>query len=256
MTHCSDEDLLLEYYGEPSTAAAHRAACDECTARFRELKASLDVVTLDEPERGDHYGLEVWQAIRHRLPARRAKWHELFDLRWAAAAAALVLLAAGFTAGRLWPGGEQPVATTRPGVTAIVAADDGEAQRRVMLMAVSEHFDRSDRVLAEIMNGRGPRDLSAEQAWAGDLVAASRLYRQNVLALNEPSVAAVLEEVERALLDIVHQPSRATAADLEEIRRRIDSAALLFKVRVMTNELQQQLEQPSPRQTTSTSTIG
>ena len=76
------------------------------------------------------------------------------------------------------------------------------------------------------------------------------------MAINEPAVAAVLEEVERVLLDIVHQPPDATAADLEEIRRRIDSAALLFKVRVMSNELQYRLDQPPPVRPTITSTIG
>jgi hypothetical protein len=54
----------------------------------------------------------------------------------------------------------------------------------------------------------------------------------------------------------VHQPPGATAADLEEIRHRIDSAALLFKVRVMSNELQYRLEEPPPVRPTTTSTIG
>jgi hypothetical protein len=55
----------------------------------------------------------------------------------------------------------------------------------------------------------------------------------------------------------VHQPSGATAADLNEIRRRIESASLLFKLRVMANELQQRLEESSsPATTSSTSTIG
>jgi hypothetical protein len=256
MNHCSDDDLLLEYYGEPPSAAAHLSVCGECTARFRELRASLDALALDAPERGEHYGLEVWQAIRHRLPVRDPRWYQLLDLRWAyAAAAAVVLLATGFAAGRLWPDSAGPASAAPAAAVAAVAADDEEARRRVVLTAVSEHFDRSDRVLAEVMNVPGPRDLSAEQAWAGDLVAASRLYRQNVIAIDEPAIAAVLEEVERVLLDIVHQPSRATAADLDDIRRRIDSAALLFKVRVMTSELQRQLQQPSTR-STSTSTIG
>jgi len=164
------------------------------------------------------------------------------------------LLAAGFTAGRNWPPGDlvQPP-LPREGTRA-VAEDD--AWRRVMLMTVTDHFDRSDRVLAEIMNAPGPRALSAERQSAGDLLAASRLYRQYVIAMNEPGVAAVLEEVERVLLDIVHQPSSATEADLEEIRRRIDSAAVLFKVRVMSNELQQRLEESSPHRVTSPSTIG
>ena len=68
MTHCSDEELLLEYYGEASRHSAHRRACAECDARYQELRATLDSITLEPPERGEHYGLEVWQAIRHRLP--------------------------------------------------------------------------------------------------------------------------------------------------------------------------------------------
>ena len=255
MKHCSDEDLLLEYYGEAPTASPHLDACGECSVRYRELRALLDSVTLDAPARGDHYGLEVWQAIRHRLPDRQPSWRDMFNPRWAFAAfAAVVLLTAGFTVGRMWPPAEQAVVRTDTRHTDVAATDE-QAQRRALLLAVSEHFDRSDRVLVEIMNAAGPRDLTKEQAWAGDLVSASRLYRQSAIAINEPGMAAVLEEVERVLLDIVHEPSRATAADLEDIRRRIDSAALLFKVRVMTNELQYELEQPSPT-TTSTSTIG
>jgi hypothetical protein len=255
MNHCSDDELLLEYYGEPSPSATHLGVCADCAARYRELKALLDDVTLEPPERGERYGLEVWQAIRHRLPARQRSWHALLEPRWAPAAAAMLLLAVGFSAGRLWPGVEDERPPLLSGVAP--AGDDDEARRRVVLLTVADHFDRSDRVLAEIMNAPGSRDLSVEQQWAGDLVAASRLYRQDVIAIDEPAVAAVLEEVERALLDIVHQPSEATAADFDEIRRRIDSAALLFKVRVMTNELQHRLEQPSTApSTTSASTIG
>lgn len=255
MTHCSDEELLLEYYGEASRHAEHRRTCAECDARFQELSATLDTitktVTLEPPERGEHYGLEVWQAIRHRLPERERTWHSLLTPQWGLAAAA-VLLVVGFTAGRLWTGDAMPEPQSDVAAADAPPADD-DARRRAMLLTVSDHFDRSDRVLAEIMNAPEPDALSAQQQWAGDLVAASRLYRRNATAINEPAVAAVLEELERVLLDIVHQPPGATAADLEEIRRRIDSAALLFKVRVMSNELQYRLEQPAPvRRTTST----
>ena len=260
MTHCSDDELLLEYYGE-TVPSAHLATCPECAHRYRQLKTTLDGVTLDPPERGDHYGLEVWQAIRHRLPARNSWWHSMLGMRRVlVAAAALVLLVTGFAAGRLWPrstpdAASQSAVVTAPG-DATVRADDEDA-RRAVLMTVTDHFDRSDRVLAEIMNAPGPGDLITERQSARDLVAASRLYRQNAVVMNEPALAAVLEDVERVLLDIVHQPSSATAADLEEIRRRIDSAALLFKVRVMSNELQQRLEESSPREPfTPTSTIG
>jgi hypothetical protein len=261
MTHCSDEELLLEYYGESERRADHRRACAECDARYRELTATLDsisgTVMLEPPDRGEHYGLELWQAIRHRLPARERTWSTLLTPQWGLAAAAL-LLAVGFTAGRMWhestPGPDAPPAVA---ASSMVPAGDDDARRRAVLLTVSDHFDRSDRVLAEIMNTPEPDDLSAQQQWAGDLVAASRLYRQNAIAIDEPAVAAVLEELERVLLDIVHQPPGATAADLDEIRRRIDSAALLFKVRVMSNELQYRLEEPTPvPPTTTASTIG
>ena len=249
MTHHSDDDLLLEYYGEPVAPSVHLAQCGECAERFRQLRSTLDPVTLDPPERGDQYGLEVWQAIRHRLPARESWWQSTLGLRPVfAAAAAIVLLVSGFAAGRMWPSAAQPepqIAAPRVGDVAAVRLSDDEARRRAVLMTVNDHFDRSDRVLAEVMNAPGPLGLMSERQSARDLVSASRLYRQNVMAINEPGIAAVLEELERVLLDIVHQPSRATAADLNEIRRRIDSAALLFKVRVMHNELQQRLDEPA-----------
>ena len=55
----------------------------------------------------------------------------------------------------------------------------------------------------------------------------------------EYSVASVLDDLERGLLEIVHSPSPITATDLEQIRRRIDAASLLFKVRVMSDEIWQ-----------------
>ena len=258
MTHHSDDELLLEYYGERSAPSAHLAQCAECAARFHQLRSTLDGVTLEPPERDEQYGLEVWQAIRHRLPARESWWQSTLGLRpILAVAAAVVLLVAGFAAGRLWQPAPQ-IAALPVDVEAPVRISDDEARRRIVLMTVNDHFDRSDRVLAEIMNAPGPLDLMSERQSARDLVAASRLYRQNVIAINELGIAAVLEELERVLLDVVHQPSKATDADLDEIRRRIDSAALLFKVRVMQNELQQRLEEEpaSPDASTTSSTIG
>jgi hypothetical protein len=255
--HCSDEELLLEYYGESSESAAHLSTCAECGARFHELKTMLNGIALEPPERSERYGLEVWQAIRHRLPAREPRWRSLFTPQWGLAAAAALLLAVGFTAGRFWPGTEEPAASQNAAPVVAAVVSDDEARRRVALLDMNDHFDRSDGVLAEVMNAAGPRELSAERLRAADLVAASRLYRQNAVAMNEPALAAVLEDVERVLLDIVHQPPQATAADLNEIRRRIDSAGLLFKVRVMTNELQHRLEQPSSTGArTPTPTIG
>jgi hypothetical protein len=105
-------------------------------------------------------------------------------------------------------------------------------------------------VLTDIMNAPDSGDISSAQGWADDLLSTSRLYRQDAIEAGEQSVATVLDDLERSLLEIVHSPSRISAADLEQIRRRIDAAALLFKVRVMSDELRNRETHPgaaSPR---------
>jgi hypothetical protein len=265
MTHCSDDDLVLEYYGESSEASAHVAMCAACAERARDLASLLG--TLDEPvpARSAEYGREVWDRVQPHLDARGAglvtpaedrgasvvsldgagrtrpagtniaRFSLRGNARWAlAAAATLALVASAFFAGRL---SVQPEPAVSAPTHAAVNTADTQMARRVLLMSVADHLERSDRVLTDIMNGPAA-DISVEQQWAGDLIAANRLFRQDALDANEASVANVLDELERALLDVVHRPADAPA-DLDQIRRRIDSAALLFKVRVLTNELRE-----------------
>lgn len=259
MTHVSDEDLVLHYYGEAAEADAHLASCVTCTTRARELAAFLGAVPGDDvPERGEHYGLEVWQRVRPHLEARRP-WWKVPVVQWGLAAAAVAIIAASsFVAGRFTAVPSNPDVTTtqaahaNPAPDAGAMAREGADARRVLLLSVADHLERSDRVLTDIMNTPGGADISAEQQWAADLVAANRLFRQDALDADESSVAGVLDELERTLLDVVHRPADTNAANFEQLRRRIDSAALLFKVRVMTNELRQQQFAPDASRRSST----
>jgi hypothetical protein len=149
---------------------------------------------------------------------------------------------------------------------------DRDARRRILLISVADHLDSSARVLTDIMNASSRGDISAEQRWANDLLTTSRLYRQDAIEEGEPSIASVLDDLERSLLEIVHSGSEASAppstgsrkaaasrkarsnADLDEIRRRIDGTALLFKVRVMSNELREREEAPDVTARPPTST--
>jgi len=261
--HYSEDDLTLYYYGEGRRRDAieqHLAACAACASLYRDISGTLQMIAPPvAPERGEQYGLEVWQRIRHKLPERPEPWWASFFHRdrlvFAAAAAMLVLVA--FVAGRVWP--RQPAAPAGAGITAGGAATSGgsaaagDTRQRILLTSVAEHLDRSERVLTDIMNASEASDISNEQRWADDLLTTSRLYRQDAEDAGEQSVAAVLDTLERSLLEIVNSPSKITAADLEQIRRRIDAAALLFKVRVMSDELQQR-EQTSERSTPRIST--
>ena len=181
--------------------------------------------------------------------------------RFGVAAATALLMIAAFIGGRVW---QQRSAA--PAVTTATNLENREhpanpanlgsanSANQILLTSVADHLDQSERVLTDIMNA--PRgDISAEQRWANDLLDASRLYRQDAVDAGERSVAAILDDLERSLIEIVNSPSKISAADLEQIRRRIDAASLLFKVRVMSDELRKREDAPdrsTPRSSTST----
>jgi hypothetical protein len=280
--HCTDDELTLYYYGEGRrrhNVERHLESCQACAATYREIAGTLTMIAAPEtPERGDQYGLEIWQRIRHKLPEResgfsrfsgfwRFSGFERFSgFSWfGVAAAAALLMVAAFIGGRVWQQrSATPVITTATNAPNPANPEHPEHpehpenpenhSNRILLTSVADHLDRSERVLTDIMNA--PRgDISTEQGWATDLLNASRLYRQDAVDAGEDSVASVLDELERNLIEIVHSPSRISAADLDQIRRRIDAASLLFKVRVMSDELRQREETPdrsTPRPSTST----
>ena len=261
-THYSEEDLTLYYYGEArrrDAIARHLDGCSACAAVYREISGTLAMIAPPEaPERGDQYGLEVWQRIRHKLPERPEPWWAVLFRRdrLAFAAAVAMLVVAAFAAGRVWPRQPAGVAPsgavqTASGLPGSIAA--GDTRQRILLTSVADHLDRSERVLTDVMNAPDRSDISGAQRWADDLLTTSRLYRQDAVDAGEQSVAMVLDDLERNLLEIVNRPSKISAADLEQIRRRIDAAALLFKVRVMSDELRRREDAPD-RSTPRTST--
>ena len=151
---------------------------------------------------------------------------------------------AAFVAGRGWE--RQPASPAVPtAAEATRSAPSAEVTRRILLTSVADHLDRSERLLIDIMNTPDRSDIATEQAWADDLLTTSRLYRRDAIDAGEQSVATVLDDLERSLIEIVHSPSHISAADLEQIRRRIDAAALLFKVRVLGDELRQRDAAPT-----------
>jgi hypothetical protein len=255
VSHCTDDDLVLHYYGDPEAPAhvgPHLAICGDCRERAEDLAATLQMTVFPgTPDPGERYGAELWNRLAPRLELRRQRsWFLVNQAQgWSLAAAAALLLVAGFVAGRSIS--ERVV--TDPAPAATLAAIDASESRRVLLMAVADHLERSDRVLTDVLNASMDGDLSSERQWAADLIADNRFYRQDAIDSGEPSVAAVLDELERALLDIVHSPADATPAMLEAIRERLDSAALLFKVRVLGSQLRHRQRVPAVPSSTRTS---
>jgi hypothetical protein len=108
-----------------------------------------------------------------------------------------------------------------------------DIRERVVLAALGEHFDRTERTLVELVNSEPGRrvDISAEQAWARDLLEANRLYRR-ATGGKSPALSQVLEDLEPVLLEIANSPSQLTSDEFEAMRDRIEARSLVFKVRV------------------------
>ena len=101
-------------------------------------------------------------------------------------------------------------------------------------MVIGDHLDRSQILLTELVNASpGSIDLRDERDRARDLLNENRLLRQTAARTGDPSHAALLDELERVLLDIANTGPSSSPADLEALQRRIGSEGLLFKVRIV-----------------------
>jgi hypothetical protein len=240
MKHLSEEQLIAYQDGESAAreaATAHINSCAECRAELNRLTEMLAAYqALPVPDPGEEYGRRVWQQIAPRLEERRSRWWQVFleprRLTVAALVAALVLVA--FLAGRVSKRVDH-------GDAALTAE---QVRQRVLLLAVGEHLGRSEMVLMEIANaqpeGAGVKqvNLSSQRRRAEDLLEENRLYRQTALQEGDTGIANVLDELERVLLDVAHSPGNVTPAQFKSIRQRIDDDGLLFKVRVLTKEIE------------------
>jgi hypothetical protein len=236
MNHLSEEELILHYYGEeggPPEAERHLGECSECRSLYASLQSALDAVgRTPAPERDADYGARVWQRIEGRLESRPKPWLLSHPWRWAAAGVAFTgLLGAAFLAGRFLPG--------RP---AHAGAMDPQVRERILLVAVGDYLERSQMVLIELSNASasGGLDISAEQSRAGDLVSETRLYRQTAARTGDGAVAGLLEELERVLVDVSHEPSHLSPEALDKLRERLQSEGILFKMRVLGAKLRRE----------------
>src|SRR5687767_9453886 len=213
--HITDEDLLLDYYGEaaPEQRAVMRAhvdTCAECQALDRELRAVLALVDSEPlPEAPPGFERQMWARLEplvagfnrttdvvsgfSRTPdvvagfpgppkprsgegGSRTKFWSFEFPRWGLAASAAALAVVSFLLGRAW----SPAPGTPTGSLALT--DPTSVSERLLRTEVEEHFERSQRVLMELVNvdDSSPVMLASDRRRATDLVAAGRLYRRSV----------------------------------------------------------------------------
>jgi hypothetical protein len=114
-------------------------------------------------------------------------------------------------------------------------------RERILLVDLSDHLDRSQMMLVELVSAddAAPVDISLERSRAEQLLASNRLYRETAVKTGDAATAALLDELERILVDVAAGPSTLTQDDLDDVRRRIESKGLLFKVRVVSSDVRE-----------------
>jgi hypothetical protein len=243
MNHLSEEQIVLHYYGdaeEASEVERHLAACPECRAEFVRVQSMLQQIEpLEVPEPAAGFEEKTWLNLRDRLPEKGSFLKRLLQGRqkWALAGAMAVLLAAAFLAGRFWP---------RPGPQIAEQPPSQVNPQRVVLVAVSDHLERSQMLLVEIMNAdtKGPINLSSEQAEARELLDSNHLYRVSSQQAGDPQVARLLDQLGRVLAEIANGPADVSPEDLQQVRHTIQAEGLLFKVRVVGSEVNSRVRRP------------
>jgi hypothetical protein len=257
MKRFSDDDLILFRYGESPEPEAVRAALAEdraLAARYAELERLLSAADLAEvPEPAPGFERSAWARLRPALataPRRRTIGELLAGLAGrvpalAPLAAALVLVAIGFVAGR----GTGPEPAESPAATEAPAGLPEEARERILLASVAGHLGSSERLLAELVNRpeqHGTPD--SERAFAQALLESNRLYRRAAERAGERRIVDLLDRLEPVLLELAHASADAAPGDLRE---RVESEDLLFRVRIVGSRLAASRAPVRPASTTS-----
>jgi len=256
MRHLTEEEWIEYYYGESADRQAvheHLADCAECAAMGRELARDLSQMreTLlpdAEPQRDAKYGERIWQSIRSSVtPYPRSEktvqpwgWTGKWTLGLAGAAFALAtVVLVAFYSGRWWEQQREPQMTAK-----------GTAPQRVILYVISDHLDRSQRLLAELNDPKQAAEDHNLQTTARELLTENRLYRQSsehenkaagaTAAADDSSVETILDDLEPVLVELSNQPDNLNRQEIERLRKELNTGSLLFEIRVLRTKAHQQ----------------
>lgn len=258
ISHPTEEQLTAYYFGEPGgeDVGRHLAVCPDCVQQFEALKAPLALMkTLAVPEPEPDFETQLWRKLQAQESALRARprWWRRFvpNHQWGLAAAAAGLVVAAFFAGRLT---HQATPGAAPAEMAQGRAPE-VVRQRLLVAALSDHFEQSERMLIEINN----EALGDEHERAENMLAANRLYRQCAAQQGNASLLATLDDLERILLDVAHAPPKWAPDQLRNLRARVNGQGLLFKVKVLGSRMRELSAQPpavQPRAISTTSLKG
>jgi hypothetical protein len=257
MKHLSEEELIAQAYGEGDTAAVkqHLEGCAECSNTYAGLESDLAEMKFREPpDRDVLYGQKVWASLSGLLhPYESGKWNWLRGGRWrrlSYAAACALLVGCAFIGGRLWERKQaQMSAQVNEKINAKTSLQKKQPQvahvpqpGRVVVVVLSDHLDRSERLLVELKHADAESIQMASplRDEARSLLAANRICRQNARQQDDPALANALDRLDHLLEELSNQPGGLNVATLARLQNEANADGLLFEVRVLRSRLPNQ----------------
>jgi hypothetical protein len=249
MMHLSEEELIAHAYGEGEMTAVkrHLEECAACSHTYTAIESDLaDMKFAEPPGRDASYGKKVWASLSGSLPAyESAKWKWLRGGPWRSlsyAAACALLLACTFAGGRLWE--------RRHAQNSAKSSSQKNPQQvahvpqpaRVVVVVLSDHLDRSERLLVELKHADAESIEMASplRDEARNMLAANRICRKNARQHDDPELASALDRLDHLLDELANQPGGLNVATLARLQNEANADGLLFEVRVLRSRLPDQ----------------
>ena len=116
-----------------------------------------------------------------------------------------------------------------------------QAAQRVVLVVLTDHLDRSERLLVtlEHADSKDRTDDAQMQSEARELLASNQLYRVTASNTGDAALAGALDRLEGVLAEIANNPN-LTAADLKRVRNDMNTKGILFEIRILQARSQDQ----------------
>lgn len=238
--HMSEEQLVQHYYGDDenrAVVARHLESCEQCRTALSQLSSLLGALkSVQSPEPLHGFEERMWHKVHGRiLEAKRPRWFAFPVRQCVYAAGVTAAIALAFFAGRFTPQTEPPT---------VVQNSPEVARERILLITVADHLDRSQVMLLELLNADTSGGVDFDRDRAAGLVADNRLFRQAATRDGDAATVAILDELERVLLEVENAPEKWTGDELNVLREAIDNKGLILKVRVLGSQARDRVLRP------------
>jgi hypothetical protein len=239
MSHLTEEDLIAHTFAEDDKDGVkqHLEACAECAMNYAALRSDLAEMEFTEvPDRDASHGKRVWESISASLPAYEGrKWNWLRGGPWMGlsyAAACIALATCTFIGGRLWERREAKIVAGNH--TQAKQPSVAHAPQRVVVVVLSDHLDRSERLLMQLKHADAGNAemLSPLRDEARNLLPANRICRQKVKH-DDPALATALDRLDHLLAELANHPGDLNSSTITRLQDEMNADRLLFEVRVL-----------------------